>query len=177
MFKTLLVTTLTFLLIAGSQLSATPMLLTVQELGQITQDARTLDDRQELKARLSKWQDKRITLRGFPYQSNDGHWILAPQPNLKTCCVGSAHNAHSQVHIRGDIPPVNLGSVVALTGTLHANPEYDGNGHLQALFDLDDIVEVDEDTAKDSISLTLFIGLFLSISVFIFSSRLMKRQS
>lgn len=46
--------------------------------------------------------EQRIRIRGFLYQQ-ESSLILAGEPNLKTCCVGSAAKRHAQILVFGDI--------------------------------------------------------------------------
>ncbi len=168
---------LSFGLCTASSASPTPPAVTVHELAQIAQGSPSSTDEHDLQDPFAQWQDQRVTVHGFLYQSDDGGWVLAPQPNLKTCCVGSAQHARNQIRVKGEIRSVTPGLVVAVDGTFHAKPKYDTHGQLQALFELDDAIVLEEDPTRDSASLTLFIGLFLAASVFVFSSRLMKKNS
>lgn len=56
-----------------------------------------------------------VTIRGFLYQSTDGEWILADQPNLKTCCVGKKVG---QIFLDGDFSEIPTYKPVSITGTL-----------------------------------------------------------
>lgn len=46
--------------------------------------------------------EQRIRIRGFLYRK-ESSFILAGEPNLKTCCVGSAAKRHTQILVFGDI--------------------------------------------------------------------------
>lgn len=45
--------------------------------------------------------NEEITIRGFLYESQDGSYVLAPQPNLRSCCVGSDAKAKEQIVVNG----------------------------------------------------------------------------
>lgn len=38
-----------------------------------------------------------VEVRGFLYTTSDGKVLLAPQPNLRSCCVGSPAKIHEQI--------------------------------------------------------------------------------
>lgn len=61
---------------------------------------------------------KQIEIRGFPYQSESGDWILAGEPQLKSCCVGSPQNAKKQIwldHLESKLP---LYQAISVSGEL-----------------------------------------------------------
>ena len=63
--------------------------------------------------------DQLITIRGFLYESPESQLILAAEPNLKTCCVGSASKRQKQLLVTGDIAPaLTRSSAVTLQGNL-----------------------------------------------------------
>lgn len=44
-------------------------------------------------------QGKRVEIRGFLYKNGRDEWILAAEPNLKTCCMGSKEKRDRQLLI------------------------------------------------------------------------------
>jgi hypothetical protein len=40
-----------------------------------------------LERNSASYDGREVTMRGFLYQLQDGQWVLAQQPNLRTCCV------------------------------------------------------------------------------------------
>lgn len=52
-------------------------------------------------ADLSDFQNQEVEIRGFVYLSEKKEWILAEEPNLKSCCVGSESKANKQVMLPG----------------------------------------------------------------------------
>lgn len=59
---------------------------------------------------------KRVHIRGFLYRTEKGEWVLAAEPNLKSCCIGKK----SQVQVIGDFPN-SFKTAVTLEGDLIAN--------------------------------------------------------
>ena len=48
-------------------------------------------------------QGKRVEIRGFLYETKQSQAILAAEPNLKSCCVGSEAKKHKQIVVKGDV--------------------------------------------------------------------------
>lgn len=60
-----------------------------------------------------------VTIRGFLYESPEAYKVLAAEPNLKSCCVGSASKRERQLLVTGDLESAGSGgSAVTLKGTL-----------------------------------------------------------
>lgn len=59
-----------------------------------------------------------IEIRGFLYETNDHHPILAAEPNLKSCCVGSSSKRNRQLLVIGDSPSINQTNAITLKGNL-----------------------------------------------------------
>ncbi|HEV8052160.1 MAG TPA: hypothetical protein VGP47_06680 [Parachlamydiaceae bacterium] len=60
-----------------------------------------------------------ITIRGFLYKSPESKVILAAEPDLKSCCVGSTSQRQRQLLVTGDIDhAMNASTAVTLQGNL-----------------------------------------------------------
>jgi hypothetical protein len=46
---------------------------------------------------LQKHHGEKVQIRGFPYQTSEGNWVLAGESDLKSCCVGSDRNRSRQI--------------------------------------------------------------------------------
>jgi hypothetical protein len=91
---------LTFGLLVFSSLCANPIPASFQELSQ--QD----------------FLNREVTIRGFLYLKEDGNWILAAEPNLKTCCLGSTQKAKSQIILDSNFEGFSSNKVVLIQGNL-----------------------------------------------------------
>jgi hypothetical protein len=61
-----------------------------------------------------------IEIRGFLYETADSNLILAAEPDLKSCCIGSTSKRHKQLLISGNIQPeMSRGSPITLQGNLY----------------------------------------------------------
>lgn len=56
-----------------------------------------------------------VEIRGFLYRQDNGDFYLSPEPNLKSCCVGSVAKKSSQIRVEGIgvMPPEGFSSLVA----------------------------------------------------------------
>lgn len=60
-----------------------------------------------------------VTIRGFLYESPEASMVLAAEPNLKSCCVGSASKREKQLLVVGDLDSTDGGgNAVTLQGNL-----------------------------------------------------------
>lgn len=66
---------------------------------------------------------KAVSVRGFLYKDKQGEFILAQEPNLKSCCIRSEEKKSSQIQIYFEQPPSSLPKVaVSIKGHMkHAN--------------------------------------------------------
>lgn len=63
---------------------------------------------------ISYHEGQRIRLRGFIYKTADGEFIIAPEPNLKSCCLHKSHLIYlksNQLTVSENIPMEIEGSL------------------------------------------------------------------
>ena len=118
---------------------------------------------------LKKIDSQHIRIRGFLYATPEGHYILAAQPNLRSCCVTTLSKADQRIEIRG------LGAIsipmrpVILEGFLKTNPEYSKEGKLIGLYTLENAQLIyEKETSFFRIliiicSILLLLGLILMV--------------
>ncbi len=80
----------------------------------------TFDDLAD-EGKISSAQGSQVTMRGFLYAKEEGVWILAATPNLKSCCLGKAKQ---QVMVPGDFADVSNQAVVELEGMFSYEPPF-----------------------------------------------------
>ncbi len=73
----------------------------------------------EIPASLHDYNNQKISIKGFLYKNNNENWILAAEPNLKSCCVGSQLKQNSQIIIYGDLPTIPSSRATLIQGKLH----------------------------------------------------------
>lgn len=105
---------------------------------------------------LIELSQKKISIRGFPYRTPSGSWVLASQPNLKSCCIGSSLKQNEQIHLIGTIPDELSSSAVTLTGKLEIAQTK------ESLYRLKDPSIISQQ--KISLKLPIFILIALIIS-------------
>lgn len=120
---------------------------------------------QLLQRQLAPFHSHQVSVRGFLYQK-DGIWILSPEPNLKSCCVGSADKIAHQIVVSGPIqePPYN--HVITLEGFFTIDPKWNQDGILTQLYRIENAKIVDESRWSLS-TLSLFVLGFGSLSFLI----------
>jgi hypothetical protein len=75
---------------------------------------------------------QRIHIRGFLYQTQDGEVVLAREPDLKTCCVGSESKRQTQLLVVGDVrDKVGQKLAMDLEGTLSHHTSHVFPYHLE----------------------------------------------
>lgn len=63
-----------------------------------------------------------VQIRGFSYQTSDGQYILSAEPNLKSCCVGSADKSRQQILLGDSISTFPGSQAIVVRGSLHVHP-------------------------------------------------------
>lgn len=71
--------------------------------------------------KLSGLQDSPVRMRGFLHDGGANNWVLASQPDVKTCCLGKKESIqHIVVH--GDLANISRELAINLEGILTAHP-------------------------------------------------------
>lgn len=47
----------------------------------------------------SSYHHREVKIRGFLYYTQEKGWILAPEPNLKSCCLGNLEKINQQIFV------------------------------------------------------------------------------
>ncbi len=74
-----------------------------------------------------------VEVRGFYYEKEDGIGVLAAQPNLKSCCVGTKEKKEQQLVVSPRLGVISKATVVAVRGVLRAE---------EGLYFLDNAVKI-----------------------------------
>lgn len=96
---------------------------------------------------LLAYESQQVTIRGFLYLADDA-WILASEPNLKSCCVGASNKRGLQLVVQGSLPKESATTALLVQGNFKITP-----GSLQSFYTLEQAFIVEE-----PLSFSLFWG-------------------
>lgn len=111
---------------------------------------------------LKRYQGQEISFRGFIYQGKDGRIMLATEPDLKSCCIGSKGSITRQVMLIGDnIAFAKDGKVREVLGRFEIEPLKDKNGNLEKMFVLYDTRIIEQDSKSNILIYLIYSALFI----------------
>lgn len=127
-------------------------------------------------AALKHLDNKPVYIRGFLYQNQEGESVLAPQPNLQSCCVGTQSKVYQQIFIQGHLPSYHQAYAVTIEGLFKISPTYNQQGQLTRFYILDQ-VHVKSQTDQSLFEINPIILICLSVGIiFIFFKRKFLRK-
>lgn len=86
----------------------------------------------------SRYENQRVEVRGFLYQSMAGDLLLRAESGLKSCCVNTGIRADKQIVIKSqDRIPLST-NVIALQGTFKMERTHDQQGRVILTYVLED---------------------------------------
>lgn len=106
-------------------------------------------------------QGQLVQIRGFLYVTTVGAregWILAAEPNLKSCCMGSSTKRGLQLAVNGDLPDQAPATVVALQGRLQLSSGTEG-----PFYALSDASMLPESSSFGLIGIMLLLMAFVAL--------------
>jgi hypothetical protein len=107
-------------------------------------------------------QHERIQIRGFVYETENKEIILAPKPNLKSCCI----NTYQTIIVKGLSEYHKTKNAMKLEGNLIVS-----NVPNHSKYILEDVTVVQENKSLMPIILTIiFVLLMIGASIFIYKS-------
>ena len=115
--------------------------------------------------------DQVIAVRGFLYRSENGKWVLADTPNLKSCCIGNTKNPSRQIYVE---PIASLASSPGAATTLSGRLAITASTGVSPVVALRQAELVSEPARIHATGLFLFAGLFLAVAIFVLTARVMK---
>lgn len=115
---------------------------------------------------LSSLRGQIVQIRGFWYPLSVNEGILAPHPQLKSCCLQAPAKIEQRLLVKGEALSSLLSSQRALTveGIFQIQPSYNSKGELVQFFILDQAQEVPQQS--DSIHWTFLFGIAFMIFTF-----------
>lgn len=120
-----------------------------------------------------EYSGEEVQVRGFYYETAEGRHVLASQPNLRSCCVGSRKKVSEQIALIGDLPAIPLKRAVTLQGNFSADPTYNEDDELIGLYYLKNIKLIDDidDTKVYSLVAFFVIVFFMIVGVAVYRRR------
>lgn len=73
-------------------------------------------------SRMEFIKGRKVKIRGFLYSKGKNEWVLAADPNLKTCCIGSKEKATQQIFLDGKFSEKLVNQVIEVEGILNFDP-------------------------------------------------------
>lgn len=126
-----------------------------------------LDDRlsqqvavQELQKDLAPYHQHQVIIKGFLYSSSNHQWILASEPNLKSCCVASSEKISQQLMLADNFAGTSSNRAINVSGIFMIDPIWNQQGQLIQLYRLSDASIVKNDSWSLSKVAFAAIGLF-----------------
>lgn len=77
-----------------------------------------------------------VEISGFLYCNANQAWVLASEPNLKSCCLGAEKKASQQIFLDRAFPGVNNGQAVTMRGVLLIQPTKNSQNEIVQLYHL-----------------------------------------
>ncbi len=119
---------------------------------------------------LIKLNGKEIKIRGFLYQTPDKNWILAPQPDLKNCCVGVKDKITQQIYLKSNAIVLNdSNNASTFKGKFFIEPVWNDHQELSQLYLLNEPLLIEHQSSRwlgysaIIIAITLCLTLIASI--------------
>lgn len=112
----------------------------------------------------SDFQGKEVIIRGFLYRHPSGRLILAPQPNLKSCCVGAA-KSQEQIDVGVDLEL--LDEVADLKGILHIKSPFNTGEEVIGHYFLKGAVILDDKASINKFWITILSTIVIFIVIYI----------
>lgn len=140
-----------------------PASLTFEQLGAGYSSWQTTG---QLPQEILKNKNQLVQIRGFLYKtllSEKEAWILAAEPNLKSCCVGSSGKRGLQLVSTGDFPENAPSAAIMLQG--HLELTAGSQGPFYALSD------ATIQSASYSLNGVMIIAIFLILGISVYASR------
>lgn len=157
------------LLLPGALMAEFPELLTFHWLASLPPSTIQQISEGEIPAELRQVEGHHIRIRGFLYSLEDGGMVLAADPDLKSCCIGSSSLVHRQIAMPGFTDKgIERGRAVLVEGEFIVAKSKNGEGKLRQLFALEKAAVIVE--GSDGQIWYLVCGIAACITA-VFSSR------
>ena len=140
----------------------TPIDLSFKQLPQLT--STTPESIHSLQNELAVFHRQLVKIRGFLYCNPAGQWILAAEPNLKTCCQGASGKVFQQLFLsKPDFIDISM-HAITLQGILVIDPiwiENDSSRQLQQIYRLNSPVIIN--TSNSWVNYLILVSLLITL--------------
>lgn len=110
---------------------------------------------------LFSLQGETVQVRGFWYPISPDEGVLAPSPQVKSCCLKVPSKISQQLIVKGSLPSAIPQRAVTLEGIFKIEPLYNKKGEIVQYFVLDKAKEIESPTSRIWIwSISGVAGLF-----------------
>lgn len=160
-------------LLGGSLQAASPQTLSFSQL-KIEHELPQGKGMESLEDAIQLWHEKEVAIRGFLYQQNH-RWILAAEPHLKSCCIGTPRTSMNQIYLEslGDLIGASQ-HPVTIKGRLMIEPSWEGD-QLTQLFVMKN-AQLEQPSSRSFVYFVLGLGLLISLGMLIVLIRHSRRD-
>lgn len=125
---------------------------------------------------IMHFHNSEVHIRGFLFRSTEGELLLASEPNLKSCCVGSQEKITRQLVIAGNLElPKGFSKAVSLEGRFRVDPIKD-KGRWQRIYILENAHYITENRGEQpGLLYALGAGLLAIGPLLFFCRRALQR--
>lgn len=112
--------------------------------------------------------DQEVLIRGFLYKTDNGQWVLASEPNLRTCCVGSSNHVKKQIFLENSYVGAHPNAeLVSIQGILRKDPMKDVQGNLIQYYSLQNVTIIENKGQGHLSYLSLLFPLVVLVIIYL----------
>lgn len=86
------------------------------------------------------YHQQKVIIRGFLYSGTDGRWILSPEPNLRSCCVGASQKVSQHIFLGDSFIGKEEKQPISVQGIFFIDPTYNADGTVKQLYRMEQAI-------------------------------------